>query len=311
MRPLGCGGLKRPNPQSLATRLTRRAFRARREERDCDLAIEAVMRTVPVEDLNDPGGFAGFLRECFGAVRFGVVDDSSANQTDNPSSLRFASLLDRLREGTGPVPAADAVRIAHVADRLLADTTPFDRPERSIDAGVHARMASSFGRKGRLLRDVVRLMRCERVVELGTAYGMASLFVASSLSASGRLVTIEQSRPQVDIARSIFDETGDDSIELIEGAGVVVVDQVQARLDSIDFLFHDAAHDARAYVEDFKAFEPLLAPGAVVIFDDIRWAGAHAGASESTYSGWMAVRRHPRVRRSVELDGELGLLLLH
>ena len=41
-------------------------------------------------------------------------------------------------------------------------------------------------------------------------------------------------------------------------------------LKRVDFLFHDAGHSREDYVRDFDAVLPILAPGAVILIDDIR-----------------------------------------
>ena len=42
-------------------------------------------------------------------------------------------------------------------------------------------------------------------------------------------------------------------------------------LGPIDFMFHDAGHSKEDYLRDFDTALPVLAPGAVVLIDDIRW----------------------------------------
>ena len=79
----------------------------------------------------------------------------------------------------------------------------------------------------------------------------------------------------------------------------------------MDFVFHDASHSRDAYVRDFELLAAGLPPGAVVLFDDIRWEDERrAGASAQTYAGWTAVVAHARVRRAAELDRNMGILLL-
>jgi hypothetical protein len=50
--------------------------------------------------------------------------------------------------------------------------------------------------------------------------------------------------------------------------------------------------------------------GAVVLFDDIRWNVPKVARNLYTYEGWQAVVAYPRVRRAIEIDGSLGLLLM-
>jgi predicted O-methyltransferase YrrM len=82
-------------------------------------------------------------------------------------------------------------------------------------------------------------------------------------------------------------------------------------LKQIDFLFHDAGHSRDEYIRDFNAVVGILSPGSVVLIDDIRWEDPRFSARQAeTYRGWREVVGHARVRRAVEIDGNLGLLLL-
>ena len=52
--------------------------------------------------------------------------------------------------------------------------------------------------------------------------------------------------------------------EIAADAPGVVADALEG---PCDLLFHDGAHSREAYIEDFNAFAPHLAQGAIVIFD--------------------------------------------
>lgn len=97
---------------------------------------------------------------------------------------------------------------------------------------------------------------------------------------------------------------------VLAGVATELQATVRDRLGDADFLFHDGEHSRRAYVDDFAAFEPLLASGAVVVYDDIDWPLARRSEDTDAYAGWREVVAHERVRRAVEVDRELGLLLL-
>lgn len=78
-------------------------------------------------------------------------------------------------------------------------------------------------------------------------------------------------------------------------------------------MFHDAGHSHEAYVNDFSQVSQALVPGAVVLFDDIRWEDERwelRSKPGNTYAGWKEVVSHSRVSYAVEIDGDLGLLLL-
>ena len=273
------------------------------------MAVAEVMRRHAPDQLSDPARFAAFLASCFEPLAFGVRELRQAETGDTPG-LCFRTLIDHLQAGVFPLPATDAARIGAIADGLLADRRPFDRDTWAGDVGIHAGAASSFARKGRLLAEVVRIMRVDAALELGTAYGLSALFIDTALPESGRLVTVERSQPQYDVAGEVFGQSGSGRIEQAGGATSWVLPDLAKTIASAGFLFHDAEHSGKAYVEDFAAAEPLLAPGSVVLYDDIRWTDPRLGGDSGTYSGWKQLVAHPRVRAAAELDREFGLLLL-
>lgn len=293
----------------LGTRARTRLDRRRRDAADTELAIAAILGRGEGAGLDDPAGFVGFLRDCFDRQRFGVTEVRATDAEPSLPGLRFETMLAQLSTSVPPIAEQDAVRIGRIADDLLSRTDPFERPDWATDVGVHARIASSFGRKGRLLAAVARAMRAERAVEIGTAYGMSSLFLAAAMGERGRLVTAERSEPQVGIATEMLAREHPDTVTVLGGIATELEASVRERLGEADLLFHDGEHSRRAYVDDFTAYEPMLAPGAVVLLDDIRWRLNRRVAAE-TYAGWREVAAHPRVQRAVEVDRVFGLLLL-
>ncbi len=84
-----------------------------------------------------------------------------------------------------------------------------------------------------------------------------------------------------------------------------------ARMAPVDFIFHDGGHSGDAYVRDFQAVVEALAPGGVVIFDDIRWnQPLDPRVDPRCYEGWREVAAHPRVERAVEIGNELGMVMV-
>ena len=268
-----------------------------------DLVVAAVLQPLlagpdpPV--LRDPAAFVGFLRD---ALR---VDSCTARvlRPPPPDALPLQGALAGLAD-LPPLPLDTAVRLGLVADQLRGRREPVERPDWAGDVGAHAAVASSFAHKGRLLTWLVRACRAERVVDLGTAYGMSALFLAAALPERGRVVTVEASEPQLSVSGPLLAAHEPVRVQALSALTLEAVADVQAQLGAVDLLFHDAGHSHEAYVADIAAYAPLLAPGALVLMDDIRWPGDPA-----TYDGWLEVAQHPRVRAAVEIDEAYGLLL--
>jgi predicted O-methyltransferase YrrM len=211
-----------------------------------------------------------------------------------------------------------AREIALIADRNcgLADSYElnFGPWSFSADVGLHFLMSSSFGAKGRLLYNVVRFMRSERCLELGTAYGMSTFFILAALekyTKSGCLATIEGGEPQFTLASTALKARYPQNVVCYFGFIDKVLPDALKSLGPVDFVFHDAGHRREDYIRDFDQFSASLAHGAVVFFDDIRWEKPkHLAEDPHSYEGWLQVVAHPRVRRAVEIDNALGLLFI-
>jgi predicted O-methyltransferase YrrM len=118
----------------------------------------------------------------------------------------------------------------------------------------------------RQLAELLRLARDRRsVAELGTATGWTA--AAFALADPARRV----------ISCDPFDQTGRERymrllrpsvrrrIDLLPVCGT---DGAVLREDAIDLLFIDSSHERQQTVDEWRAWRPRLAPGALVVFDD-------------------------------------------
>src|ERR1700719_1423977 len=91
---------------------------------------------------------------------------------------------------------------------------------------------------GRLLRVVVTALARKRVVEIGTAIGFSTLWMASALPGGGRIDTIDPDRSRTDRARRYWLRAGDtDRASLINEPALRVLPRLAP---GIDFVFIDA-----------------------------------------------------------------------
>jgi predicted O-methyltransferase YrrM len=144
---------------------------------------------------------------------------------------------------------------------------------------------------------------------------MSALFILTALSkyaaADASLTTLEVSEPQFTLSSSMLRQRFKDMVSCHFGNAGTALGDLAKSIGRIDFLFHDARHSRDDLIRDFGQVCEALVPGAFVLFDDIRWENpADAQRGANTYEGWEAVFAHPRVRRAVEINGDMGLLLM-
>lgn len=131
---------------------------------------------------------------------------------------------------------------------------------------------------GRLLSILVGLTPGRLAIELGTLGGYSAIWIARSLADGGRLITIEQDDAHADFAEAEFAAAGlADKIGVRRGPALDVLPRLARSLEpeSVDFVFIDAAKSE--YVVYFELLRPLMAPGAVLVADNVYGTG----------SGWI------------------------
>lgn len=133
---------------------------------------------------------------------------------------------------------------------------------------IHGRMASGH-LQGRLLKMLVRMIRPENILEVGTFSGYSAISMAEGLSGKGHLYTFE-----------INDEMEDFTRLWIEGSPVA---------DKITFIIGDALKEApklgimfdmafidgdkRTYRDCYEMVMSLLKPGGFILADNTLWDG--------------------------------------
>jgi caffeoyl-CoA O-methyltransferase len=189
----------------------------------------------------------------------------------------------------------------------------FDEIER---AAANPRVPILDRSSGRVLAALAANRR--RIVEVGTAFGYSTLWMALAQPPGGRIVTIDPDASRTDRARAWWREAGvpDDQITIVTAKALEALDHGEAALAGpFDLVFIDALkHEYRAYAE---ALLPRLEPGGLLVADNVLWSGRVSGerptdpsdtdtAALRAFSDW--VLRHPRFASSIVPVGD-GLLM--
>jgi predicted O-methyltransferase YrrM len=296
-------------------KLLRRSENRTRNRRDIDIVLgSALERAGRAGDLLFPVQYVEFLRQCIEDRQLRLKEARGGQGAGNGlAEKRFNSLLGALRR-LPPVELQVAEEIGQVADSFRGDLRPSENVGWAGDIRAHFEISSSFGTKGRILTAIIRFSQSRQVLELGTGYGMSSLFILEALrrqSPEAHLTTVEGWEPQFSLSSKILNTRYGNQVSCEFGRVQEMLPGLVGHLRRLDFLFHDAGHSGADYVNDFQAALPVLAPGAVVLVDDIRFEDRRfSDTSLHCYEGWREIVNHPRVDRAVEIEGVMGLLLL-
>ena len=158
-----------------------------------------------------------------------------------------------------------------------------------------------------------------RIVEVGTAYGYSTLCMALGQPIDGTIATIDPDRSRTERARAWWRQAGipDGRIAVVNRPALdafAAAPGVPALAGPFDLAFIDALKpEYEAYV---AAIVPRLAPGALVIADNVLWAGRVSGerpsspgdATEVLRAFDVAMLRDPRFTATILPIGD-GLLL--
>ncbi len=156
----------------------------------------------------------------------------------------------------------------------------------------------------RLLFYLVRELKPQGCLELGTCLGISGSYLGAALklNGDGRLTTTEAAVSVAERAQYNFSSLGLNNIEVVTGKFQESLPTTLARLAPIEFAFIDGHHDGTATLRYFEQICSSAASQAVFVFDDIRWSGDMSSA-------WRTIQADSRVEHSVDL-WSMGICLL-
>jgi caffeoyl-CoA O-methyltransferase len=121
-----------------------------------------------------------------------------------------------------------------------------------------------------------------RIVEVGTAIGYSTLWMALALPADGTVVTIDPDRDRTERARAFWQRASlpEARISIVNAPALeAFAGPTPELLGPFDMVFIDALKDE--YLAYLAALMDRLAPGAVVVADNVLWSGRTSGARPS------------------------------
>ena len=133
---------------------------------------------------------------------------------------------------------------------------------------LHGRMASGH-LQGRLLKMLVRMVRPERILEVGTFSGYSAICMAEGLDDGGLVYTYEIDDELEDFTRPWIEGSPvADKIRFIIGDAVKEAPRLGVEFDMV---FLDG--DKRTYIEAYEMALKVLRPGGFILADNTLWDG--------------------------------------
>lgn len=133
---------------------------------------------------------------------------------------------------------------------------------------LHGRMASGH-LQGRLLKMLVRMVRPENILEVGTFSGYSAICMAEGLSEGGKVYTYEINDELEDFTRPWIEGSAvADKIRFIIGNAIMEAPRLGVVFDMV---FIDG--NKRTYTEAYEMALSVLRPGGFVLADNTLWDG--------------------------------------
>ena len=162
-------------------------------------------------------------------------------------------------------------------DWIESLSTPLSPALAAIEAAAEPLSVPIVNRDaGRALRVLAGDRR--RIVEVGTAYGYSTLWMALGQPPDGTIVTIDPDRERTDLARGWWRQAGiaDDRITVVNAPALEAIGRDPALAGPFDMVFIDALKP------EYQGYLDLLAdrlePGALVVADNVLWSGRASGS---------------------------------
>ncbi|HRO45215.1 class I SAM-dependent methyltransferase [Agriterribacter sp.] len=156
-----------------------------------------------------------------------------------------------------------------------------------------ARWSLKSAKYARLLFRMVNYYQPQTVVELGTALGITTAYLASA-NTSAQVYTLEGAPAIAALARQHFAQLRLSNIHLTVGNFDDTLRTVLAKAGKADFAFIDGNHRMEPTLRYFNWLLPYVQPGSLFVFDDIHWSAEMEAA-------WRVIRSHPLVTCSIDL----------
>jgi predicted O-methyltransferase YrrM len=179
----------------------------------------------------------------------------------SPPALQ--AIVDRLQAQSV---AQEAATNAYFAERIKAGDLSWEGFDERLSAFMADKLVALEPVKAEFCHLMCRSLRATRVVEVGTSFGVSTLYLAAAVRANGggQIIGTEHEPAKAAAARATFAEAGlADLIDLREGD---LRETLKVIEDPVDFVLMDIWTEmARPAME---LIAPHLRPGAVVIADN-------------------------------------------
>lgn len=207
-----------------------------------------------------------------------------------------------LNKAEGSQPLIEKQRAWLLRQKNLMETTDFgagagagkgDYKTRFRQARNITKHSSVSPKYGKLLYRLVAFVKPETILEIGTAMGISTMYMAKAAPES-RIVSMEGCAVIAASAKDNFNKLSIKNIELAMGNFNQLLGKTVDKIERIDFALIDGNHRKDPTLKYFEQILDKLHPGSVVVVDDIHW-------SKGMLEAWNNIKANEKVSVSIDL----------
>lgn len=170
-----------------------------------------------------------------------------------------------------------------------------------VSSKQHLNRISISPKYGKLINGIVNRYEPQRVLELGSGFGVSSYYLANG-NPKSQVVTVEGMKEYAEIAEQTFQNLGISNVTVVNSTFNDFFRNVDTS-HKFDLIFIDGNHSYESTIVYFNQSTNIASPEACIILDDIRW-------SKEMYDAWNELKHHKLSRVSVDL-GRIGLIFFN
>lgn len=153
-----------------------------------------------------------------------------------------------------------------------------------------AQHAGATQKRMQLLQRLVKYLKPENILELGTSLGMATFAMAKG-NPETKVTSLEGCPATLEIARETLNHFNIHNVELLEGRFRESIKNLNK--NKIDLIYYDGNHSREATIANVNLLLPTAINGSVWIFDDIHW-------SPQMTLAWEYIKNLPQINVTID-----------
>lgn len=232
-----------------------------------------------------------FVRKASTAWLHGHLDTKNFRPPPSPDEGRIERIIERTKK-LGAFPLYEGYR------SIVVKNLPFEKRAKNVSQVRIPKKFCNFFYWLAIQR------KPQRIVELGTAFGVSGMYWLSGLerTGDGELITFEPNRTWAEIAGGNLKEISS-RFRLVIGTFEEHFEAALPADKKIDLAFIDAIHTGEVVRSQVKLLMGRMGPGGLFILDDIR-------LNRDMASCWEELAQSGQFAASAAVEGRIGLLEL-